>query len=263
MVRFSVRLDYLFAHYHVLDAVRLAKEAGADAIEIGALDGVNVSALKDASQYYGIPIIACGQYDMSNVRFGMPFSKIEKTLNKTIECAKLLGTNMIIFPIDSEIRPDESYSYQFFQNVQPTIELLKKMEICALVAPPSANVVGELFGSRPSLWCMCNLLEELNTPFVKLLFDCYKIQAREGNILNKIHKYHSLIGHYYISGVPNRDEPFHGELDYSNIIREINACAYDGYIGFKYTPTYGSIVSLEHSLNSYRQAPRIVQGQYC
>ncbi len=81
------------------------------------------------------------------------------------------------------------------------------------------------------------VLRQVNSPNVRMLFDIYHMQIMHGDILGFVKKNLSFIGHFHIAGVPGRAEPCPSELDYGFILRQIDAMGYAGHFGLEYWPT--------------------------
>ncbi|MCL6629117.1 MAG: TIM barrel protein, partial [Armatimonadetes bacterium] len=81
-------------------------------------------------------------------------------------------------------------------------------------------------------------------PNVKMLYDVYHMQIMEGNIIHNIGQNIDIIGHFHSAGVPGRHELTSGELNYPDIIAEVDALPYDGYFGLEYAPLMPSEQSL-------------------
>ena len=101
------------------------------------------------------------------------------------------------------------------------------------------------------------IVEAVNSPRIKLLFDCYHMQLMEGNLVNNITDNIEWIGHFHSAGVPGRHELQQGETNYPRIIRAVEDAEYSGYFGLEYWPSYEAetsirdtmryLASLEHS----------------
>lgn len=81
------------------------------------------------------------------------------------------------------------------------------------------------------------IVREVGSPRVKLLFDIYHQQISEGHLIPRITGNISLIGHFHCADVPGRHEPGTGEINYANVFRAIAETDYDGYIGLEFQPT--------------------------
>jgi hydroxypyruvate isomerase len=88
------------------------------------------------------------------------------------------------------------------------------------------------------------IIREVNSPNVKLLYDVYHMQIMQGNVLARIEKYIDLIGHFHSAGVPGRHELSDGEINYPNVLKKIDSLGYDGYFGLEYWPAIDDMQSL-------------------
>jgi len=79
-----------------------------------------------------------------------------------------------------------------------------------------------------------NVIREVGSPNVKLLFDIFHHQFMEGNVLNNLLPNLELVGHIHLANNPSRTDITIGELDYSYILQAIADAGYDGYIGLEY-----------------------------
>ena len=92
------------------------------------------------------------------------------------------------------------------------------------------------------------IVREVNSPSVQLLFDCYHMQIMNGNLIATIERDIDIIKHFHSAGVPGRHELFVGELNYVGIVKRIDELGYDGYFGLEYFPTIPSEESLRATL---------------
>lgn len=94
-----------------------------------------------------------------------------------------------------------------------------------------------------------DIVQEIDSPAVKILMDLYHQQIQEGNIINNLTSYIQAIGHFHAAGVPGRHELIGGEQDYGAILRAIDATGYQGYVGLEYRPTLDAETSLRQALS--------------
>jgi hydroxypyruvate isomerase len=80
------------------------------------------------------------------------------------------------------------------------------------------------------------IIRAIDSPRLKLVYDCYHMQIMEGNILSTITANIDIIGHFHSAGVPGRHDLTHGELNYREITKCINAMGYTGAFGLEYSP---------------------------
>jgi hydroxypyruvate isomerase len=81
---------------------------------------------------------------------------------------------------------------------------------------------------------------EIGVPNLKVQFDCYHCQIVEGDLAMKIERDFTGIGHIQIAGVPTRNEPDIGEINYPYLFELIDALGYTGWIGCEYRPKNGT-----------------------
>lgn len=77
------------------------------------------------------------------------------------------------------------------------------------------------------------MVQAVDNPSLKILFDIYHQQVSEGNVISNIEKYIDMIGHFHIADNPGRMQPGTGELNYRNIFRAIQATGYSGWLAFE------------------------------
>ena len=81
------------------------------------------------------------------------------------------------------------------------------------------------------------IIREVNSPNLKLVYDIYHMQIMEGNLLAFIEKNLDIIGHFHAAGIPGRNELFKSEVDYRFIISRIEEMGYKGRVGLEYFPS--------------------------
>lgn len=93
------------------------------------------------------------------------------------------------------------------------------------------------------------LIQKVDSPWMKLLFDIYHVQIMHGDIIRRIRKYHPWIGHYHTAGNPGRCEiDEKQEIQYPPILNAILETGYDGYVAQEFIPTWQDpIAALRHA----------------
>ncbi len=90
------------------------------------------------------------------------------------------------------------------------------------------------------------IVEEIGAPNLKVQMDLYHCQIVEGDVACKLRKYlpTGRVGHLQIAGVPERQEPDLGELNYRYLFSVIDEFGYEGHIGCEYRPRAGTSAGL-------------------
>jgi len=86
--------------------------------------------------------------------------------------------------------------------------------------------------------------EELAMPNLSVQMDFYHAQIVEGDLATKFRRWQPHIGHVQIAGVPGRNEPDTGEINYAYLFRLLDELRYDGWIGCEYRPATGTTAGL-------------------
>ena len=88
------------------------------------------------------------------------------------------------------------------------------------------------------------LLDRIGRDNVKLQFDFYHCQITEGDLAAHARHLFGRYGHVQIAGVPGRNEPNRGEINYPYLLDLLDELGYDGYVGCEYRPAAGTLAGL-------------------
>lgn len=89
------------------------------------------------------------------------------------------------------------------------------------------------------------VVEEVNSPNVKLLYDIYHMQIMEGDLAATIRENIRWIGHFHTGGVPGRHElDDTQEVHWDFVMRAIADAGFKGYVAHEFLPTADPLVSL-------------------
>ena len=82
------------------------------------------------------------------------------------------------------------------------------------------------------------VMQKINSPRVKLLYDIYHMQIMEGDVIRTIRDNIRWIGHFHTGGVPGRHE-INGdqELNYHAIAAAIADADFQGFVAHEFSPT--------------------------
>jgi hydroxypyruvate isomerase len=71
----------------------------------------------------------------------------------------------------------------------------------------------------------------------------YHCQIMEGDLATKLRRYvpTGRIGHIQIAGVPGRNEPDVGEVNYRYLLALLDELGYGGWVGCEYRPVRGAV----------------------
>jgi hydroxypyruvate isomerase len=92
---------------------------------------------------------------------------------------------------------------------------------------------------------VAEIIKQVNSPNVKLLFDIYHVEMMNGDVIRRIRQYHKIIGHVHTAGNPGRNElDDRQEINYPAVMRALLDAGYQGYVGQEFIPTRDPLAGL-------------------
>ena len=89
------------------------------------------------------------------------------------------------------------------------------------------------------------VIEEVNSPRVRLLYDIYHMQIMEGDLITTIRENVQWIAHFHTGGVPGRHElDGEQEVQWDGVMRGILTTSFQGYVAHEFLPTGDPKLSL-------------------
>ena len=167
--------------------------------------------------------------------------KVIQEINDSIDIAKKLKCNRIMLLSDI-LKDDGSVTINslssekkllhLYDNLRTLVEIAKKRDIILVIEPLNSlkdhnNYYLDNFQKT------LELIQSINSDYLKILYDIYHMQIMEGNVLETLQKYHQFIGYIHVANVPYRCEPWTGELDFKFILKEFSK-VYSGFVGFEF-----------------------------
>jgi hydroxypyruvate isomerase len=94
------------------------------------------------------------------------------------------------------------------------------------------------------------VMEQVNSPNVKLLYDIYHMQIMEGDLIRTITDNAKWLGHFHTGGVPGRHElNDHQEVQWDGVMRGILATGFTGYVAHEFVPAADPLTSLRQAVD--------------
>lgn len=243
-MKFSVCVDSVFRNIDFVTAIERSHKAGFENIEFWKWENKDFAAAEKVINEYGMSVVTFCTLNISLVDPDLRTAYLDG-LKRSIEVAKRLGTKKLITQVGQGtsaeyVRQKES----LIAGLTACKDVLEENDITLLVEPLNTKVdhPGYFLSSSNEA---ADILRQVNSENVKMLFDIYHQQITEGDICHHIEDVKDVIGHYHIAGNPHRHELYFSELDYNYIISEIRKIDYDGYIGIEYFPTVEPEVGLQ------------------
>lgn len=174
---------------------------------------------------------------------------IEAAFRKNIPIAAKAGVpNVITFSGLRDGMSDE-------EGARNTIAGLKRIR--PIAEENGVNVCMELLNSKrdhPGYMCDhtewgVRVMQEVDSPRIKLLYDIYHMQIMEGDLIATIRKHHQWLGHFHTGGVPGRHE-LDGtqEVQWAAVMGAIADTGFTGYVAHEFVPVSDPLTSLRQAV---------------
>ncbi len=98
-------------------------------------------------------------------------------------------------------------------------------------------------------WFGVEVVKQVNSPRVRLLYDIYHMQIMEGDVIRTIRDNQQWIAHFHTGGVPGRHElDDTQELNWRTVAKAIADTGYTGYVAHEFVPTRDPLTSLREAV---------------
>lgn len=155
-----------------------------------------------------------------------------KALKESIPVYQKLNAKAMIVLIGDNAPYNKENVLKCLNAAKPICE---KNNVTLIVEP--LNDIDRKNYSMPYANPVFEVLREVNSPNIKMLYDIYHQNMMKDFSVSDIEKNIDLIGHFHIADAPGRHEPGTGQVDYPKIIKQIKELEYNGCLGLEYRAT--------------------------
>jgi len=244
MLRLSVCIEMMFRDLPFVERIARVASAGIPAFEFWGYDNKDIDAILSAKTTHNLEIGA----HMGGSGIVKPGSEdgFAAQVTKSVEIAHKLGCKHLIVTTGNELQ-DISRQEQHDSIVsclKAAAPVAEKGQVTLVLEP--LNILVDHKGYYLSTSDEgFEIIRQVGSENVKVLYDIYHQQITEGNLIATITQNIDLIGHFHVADVPGRHEPGTGEINYRNVFACIDKTGYDGYVGLEYSPAAGDEESLQ------------------
>jgi len=134
----------------------------------------------------------------------------------------------------------EAVQPTYVNNLREAAALAAKVGVDLLIEPINTRDIPRFFLNRQDH--AHEIIREVGAANVKVQMDLYHCQIVEGDLAMKLRKYLPTghVGHLQIAGVPGRNEPDVGEINYPYLFALLDELGYGGWVGCEYRPLRGA-----------------------
>ncbi|MBQ8408915.1 MAG: TIM barrel protein [Clostridia bacterium] len=249
-MRLCVAIPCFFGGSNFCEAIRKVATLGYDAVETYNWKALDLDAVRKTLDETGVELlsICTTEFNLTDPAFR---EKWVEGIRESCIAAKKLGVKKLITQVGKDTgRPREEQHASIVEGLRAGAPILEEYGITVMIEPLNTLV------NHPGyyLWSAVEAFEivkEVNSPCVKVIFDIYHQQVMEGNIIPNIVNNLDLIAHLHGAGHPGRNEMQYGESDYRVILAAVDKAGYTGAIGLEYRPLLDPIESLKEAKRIY------------
>ena len=135
-----------------------------------------------------------------------------------------------------------------FKRVTPTAE---KLGVTLCLEVLNSKVDHKDYQADHTAWAV-QVVQGVNSPRLKILYDIYHMQIMEGDIIRTIRDNHQHIAHYHTGGVPGRNEIDETqELNYRRVMEAIADTGFTGFVAQEFVPKRDPIASMKQAFVAF------------
>jgi 2-dehydrotetronate isomerase len=249
--RFAANLSFMFPELPFLDRFEAAAAAGFKGIEFLFPYDHPAAVIADLLD----------RNNLTNVLFNMPAgdwqagergvaalpgreSEFRASVELAISYARALKTPLLhvlagILPIE---RQREEFRDVYLANLRYAAVQAAAYGITLLVeAINPTDIPGYLIGTQEQSLDICTAVQLEN---VRMQLDLYHLQMTQGNLAAALRRYRGIYAHVQVAGVPGRNEPDLGEVNYRYLFSLLDELGYQGWVGCEYRPRGATLEGL-------------------
>jgi len=238
MIKLSVCIEMIFTEVPFVDRIAKVSEIGLPAFEFWNWSSKDINEIKRRKQKYGLETAAFGVDLRESIVDQCATSSFLRAVEDSTKIAHELDSETLIVTTGNELKgvPRSQQHEGIVKSLKGAAATVEKEKVTLVLEPLNVLVdhKGYYLSSSSEGF---DIIREVGSPNVKLLYDVYHQQIMEGNLISTIMKNIDLIGHFHIGDVPGRHEPGTGEINYTNVLKAINDAGYRGYVGLEFMPT--------------------------
>lgn len=245
-MRLCVVLPCFFRNTDFCSAVRSVASLGYDAVELWGWGDIDPESAKATLEETGVELLSMcvTEFRLTDPSYRNAFYN---GVEKTCEFASKLGVKRLITQVGADTGADRAFQHRsIVDGLSAVAPVLEKYGITLMIEPLNTLFDHKGYYLTSSVEAF-DIVREVGSPFVKVIYDIYHQQITEGNIIPTVTSNLEYIAHLHAAGHPGRHEPWLGESDYRVIIDAIDKAGYDGAIGLEYFPTLDATESLKRA----------------
>lgn len=253
--RLSACIEAVFTKPAFEQRLEEVKAVGLKAFEFWGWRNRNVEALAAKREELGLEV-ATFSADTGGALVA-PGSKERflPALKASIAAAKKLGATRLIATVGNELKnvPRSEQHQNIVEAFKAGAPFCEEAGITIVIEPLNVLVNHKGYYLATSAEAF-QIVDEVGSANVKLLFDIYHQQITEGNLIQNITNNIKKIGHFHVADVPGRHQPGTGEINYASVFRAIASKGYTGFVGLEMWPTIDHATAVKQVMEIFDKA---------
>ena len=232
----SVCIDAVLGGMSYDEALQIVSEVGIGAFEFWGWWEKDIDELLAARDERELQIAACCTKFISLVD---PVARADYLagLKESIAAAGRIGCKTLISQVGDFRQgvPRDQQHESLVQGLKRAAPLLEDADLTLVIEPLNELVdhAGYYLIRSDEAF---DIIDEVGSSHVKVVFDIYHQQISEGHLIHNITTNIEKIGHFHAAGNPGRHELSNGEIHYPCVFDAIRETNYRGFVGLEYWP---------------------------
>lgn len=235
------------------EQIRQVRSLGFAYFEFWSWWDKDLEAIRQAGEQSGLQVASiCAS--KTNMVDANEHANCLNSIRSSIEAAARLGCRHIIGLTGNTLDrlPRQEQMHNIIQVLKACAPLLEEAEVTLILEPLNTRVNHPGYFLERSDEAF-HIIDRVDSPNVKVLFDVYHQQISEGNLTPNIVNNIEKIGYFHIADHPGRHEPGTGEINYHHVLQAIKNTGYAGYVGLEYKAAGDAAESLKQTRENYKK----------
>ncbi len=208
---------------------------------------------------FGLQIAAVDGHDSKGCTFGLNHLEHHQEVISQIKSNLQLAVkwqipNLIVFSGNRNGLSDEAGADNTARGLQQVAQMAEDAGVTLVLELLNSKIDHPDYQCDHTNWGV-KVIEMVDSPNVKLLYDVYHMQIMEGDLIRTVKTHHRHFAHYHLGGNPGRHEiNAKQEINYAAVLKTIAQTGYTGFVAHEYLPTTNPITSLQEAFEIVAQS---------
>jgi hydroxypyruvate isomerase len=237
MIKYSACIEALYRDVPFVERIEKVAAVGMKAFEFWGWANKDIDAIKAAKDNSGLEVATFGADVGGPLVDPLNRDKLPEGVKRSVEVAHKLDCERLLVTTGNEIEGVRrgAQHQSIVDGLKVAAEIVEAEGVTLCLEPLNVLVNHKgyyLYTSAEGF----QIVEQVGSPNVRLLYDIYHQQITEGNLIATIAANIDKIAHFHVADVPGRHEPGTGEINYRNVFKNISESEYDGFVGLEFWP---------------------------